>query len=215
MFGILFFFIAFCAWLAKQSDEHDKYYADYKKMGMDKYGCWKDGHNGWHWGNKELANFIIAGHNVAAVPDHLSYYQYDFHKWKYIVRDFTLEEEIQREVAEIKGFYADMAAKQKAVEEGKKYYKTTLGKSNSYKNLYRRVDNNRLYELTCLKTTFMGVMYSIYMEYYVIDLLSSKINKNDEMTYSLVKKENELITTLHSYGEKINYKEWGELDLID
>lgn len=147
MFGILFFFIAFCAWLAKQSDEHDKYYADYKKKGMDKFGCWKDGHNGWHLGNKELANFIIAGHNVAAVPDHLSYYQYDFHKWKYIVRDFTLEEEIQREVAEIKGFYADMAAKQKAIEEEKMYYKPTT-KFNEFGKIYRKVNDNTLYSLT-------------------------------------------------------------------
>ena len=215
MLGMLFFFIAICAWIAKWSNDHDQNYTEYKKKGSDNYGCWRDGYNGWHWGNKILTTFFIHGHRVLAVPDLLSCRNYDYTRYKYVVRDLTLEEEIRKEIGEVVAFKTDMATRQKAIEEGKKYYKSTLEKSKGDRTLYRRVDNNRLYKLAWCTSTCLGLSYLIKMQYYVVDLVSSKVDRNNQIIYALVEKEGELVATLHSAEEKTNYKEWGKLSYIE
>lgn len=154
MLGMLFFFIAICACLAKWSNDHDQNYTEYKKKGSDNYGCWRDGHNGWHWGNKILSTFFVNGHRILAVPDLLSCHNYDYTRYKCVVRDLTLEEEIRREVEEILEFRSYMELREKAIEEGKAYYKINTiywcpFKDKYHKKclryIYRRVDNNRMY----------------------------------------------------------------------
>lgn len=156
MLGILFFILCFCAWVGKILANKERYYDNYKAKGTDKYGCWKDGHNNWHYGNKLLDTFYIGGHEVLAVPDLLSGKDYMFTRYHYVVRDLTLENQFQREKDEIFAFHADMKARKKAIEEGKNFYE--IGKNvrlNSMMengamperlhDIYRRVDNNRMY----------------------------------------------------------------------
>lgn len=157
MLGFLFFVLCFCAWLGKGLANKERYYDDYRAMGLDKYGCWQDGHRGWHYGNKELAKFHIGGHEVLAVPELLSYKNYSYTRWKYVVRDLTFEKQIKRESDEITSFCNDMKLRRKAIEEGKDFYQIncsyectlwlTNGKERkeSLSRAYRRVDNNRLY----------------------------------------------------------------------
>lgn len=157
MLGFIFLTICFCAWLGKALANKERYYDDYKAKGLDKYGCWQDGHGGWHYGNKELARFYIGGHEVLAVPELLSYKNYSYTRWKYVVRDLTLEEQIRREGDEIISFHKDMKLRKKAIEEGKEFYEVNCpyevtlwlinGESNkeNLSRVYRRVDNNRLY----------------------------------------------------------------------
>lgn len=209
MLGILFFLIAICAWLAKQSLDHDQNYTAYKKLGTDKYGCWKDGYNMWHWGNKGLTTFFIHGHEILAVPDLFSFHNYEYSRYKYVVRDLTLEAEIQRECTEIKTFYNDMTLRKKAIEEGKKCYKPDLTMPIG-RNLYRRVDDNRLYALTYLSSSFGDVSYWFTMHHYVINQLSAKIDRNGQVIREIIEREKEDFITAHSYSDKCKVEdEWG------
>lgn len=159
MLGIIFFTLCFCAWLGKCLANKERNIDAYKAKGTDKYGCWKDGVNNWHYGNKILETFFIGKHEVLAVPDIFSMKNYSFTRYHYVVRDLTLEKQFLREQNEIDAFHADMEARKKAIEEGKNFYKTENdivkgnlrfqnGKYIEYidsKDIYRKVSDNRMF----------------------------------------------------------------------
>lgn len=184
MLGILFFTICFCAWLGKVLANKERNYDSYKAKGTDKYGCWRDGHNGWHYGNKVLDTFYIGGHKVLAVPDMLSYKNYVYTRYKYVVRDLTLEAQIQREVNEMKMFLKDMELRKKAIEEGKEFYavandykKNSMIQNGKYKPihpwyLYRRVDNNKLYFILVSRPSWRYTIHYLKNDYLKMKSLS-------------------------------------------
>lgn len=208
MLGMLFFVICFCAWLGRYLAKRERMYDAYRKQGADRYGCWQDGYRHWHYGTREIVKFRIGGHDVLAMPELRSIDKYgDFWKWKFVVRDLTLEEQIRREKDEIDVFRKDMELRNKAIEEGKDFYQVNWscgfdswmvnGKCGKQKliNLYRRVDSNRLYFV------YEDVIYDMwklcgyrYIVYYLKNEFLKKENKyKDEWDRTFIRTDSEVV----------------------
>ena len=216
MLGLFVIFIAICIILAEKEMEFDRMVKPYQKAKRrNKYGCWIDGYQNYHFGKRDKIcfPFEVGGHNILATAKTLSYSHGGFTEFDELARDLTLEKEVRVERKELECFQKDMEARKEAVKNGKEFYETSIKEKGFYFAygsyfLFRQCEDNRLY---CTWSEeehnyYKGIhKYKLTKIFYGANLLNVEVSPDGKLEAELIEVEVQSIPDVSTSKEAYDY----------